>query len=136
MYGENDSITKFVPFIIDKIKNEKLNVDMTLGEQKRDFIYVEDVTNAFKIILLNHSKLTNYQEFQVGSGKSYSIKYLAQLIKKLTKSKTKLNFGSIPYRKGEIMESLCDNSKLIEIGWTCNYKLNDGISKVINHSNK
>ena len=52
-------------------------------DYKRDFIYVNDVISAFDIVLKNESKLTNYQEYEVGSGKSFSIKYLAELIKKL-----------------------------------------------------
>ena len=136
MFGENDSPSKFIPHLIDTILREETFIDMTPGLQTRDFIYVNDVVSAFETVLKNELKLTNYQEYEVGSGKSFSIKHLAELIQKISKSKTNLNFGAIPYRKGEIMESVCNNKKLIELGWTSNFSLNVGLSKIIENLNK
>ena len=136
MFGENDSPSKFIPRLIDTILREETFIDMTPGLQTRDFIYVNDVVSAFETVLKNESKLTNYQEYEVGSGKSFSIKYLAELIQKISKSKTELNFGAIAYRKGEIMESVCNNKKLIELGWTSKFSLNVGLSKIIRNLNK
>ena len=135
MFGENDSPSKFIPYLIDKILRDETSIDMTPGMQTRDFIYVNDVISAFDTVLKNEVKLTNYQEFEVGSGKSFSIKHLAESIKKISKSKTQLNFGAIPYRKGEIMESVCNNKKLIELGWTSKFSLNVGLSKIIKNFN-
>ena len=136
MFGENDSPSKFIPYLMDKILRDEKSIDMTPGLQSRDFIYVNDVISAFETVLKNEVKLTNYQEYEVGSGKSFSIKHLAELIKKISKSNTELNFGAIPYRKGEIMESVCNNQKLVELGWTSRFSLNVGLSKIIKNLNK
>ena len=136
MFGENDSPSKFIPYLMDKILRDEKSIDMTPGLQSRDFIYVNDVISAFETVLKNEVKLTNYQEYEVGSGKSFSIKHLAELIKKISKSNTELNFGAIPYRKGEIMESVCNNEKLIELGWTTKFSLNVGLKKIIKNLNK
>ena len=104
--------------------------------QTRDFIYVYDVVSAFETVLKNEIKLTNYQEYEVGSGKSFSIKYLAELIKKISNSKTEINFGAIKYREGEIMESVCNNEKLIELGWISKFSLSEALSKIIKNYNK
>ena len=136
MFGENDSPSKFIPHLIDTILREEKFIDMTLGLQTRDFIYVNDVVSAYETILKNELKLTNYQEYEVGSGKSFSIRHLAELIKKISNSKTELNFGAIPYREGEIMESVCNNKKLIELGWISKFSLNLGLSKTIKGYNK
>ena len=77
MFGENDSPSKFIPYLINTISKEELFIDMSPGDQTRDFIYVEDVVTAYDTVLKNESKLINYQEYQVGSGKSFSIKHLA-----------------------------------------------------------
>ena len=135
MFGENDSPSKFIPYLIDKILRNEKSIDMTPGLQTRDFIYVNDVISAFETVLKNEEKLINYQEYEVGSGNSFSIKHLADLIKKISKSKTQLNFGAISYRKGEIMESVCNNKKLIELGWTSKFSLNEGLSKIIKNLN-
>ena len=55
---------------------------------------------------------------------------------KYSASITELNFGAITYRKGEIMESVCNNKKLIELGWTSKFSLNVGLSEIINNFNK
>ena len=136
MYGENDSPSKFIPYLIDTISREEIFIDMTPGLQKRDFIYVNDVVSAFETVLKNELKLTSYQEYEVGSGFCFSIIHLAELIKKISNSKTELNFGALPYREGEIMETVCNNKKLIELGWISKFSLNVGLSKIIKNFNK
>ena len=136
MFGENDSPSKFIPYLIDTISREELYIDMTPGMQTRDFIYVDDVVSAFETVLKNEIKLTNYQEYEVGSGKSFSIKYLAELTKKISNSKTELNFGAMTYREGEIMKSECNNEKLIELGWISKFSLSKALSKIIKNYNK
>tara|TARA_A100001011_G_scaffold326526_1_gene350113 strand:- start:1067 stop:1957 length:891 start_codon:yes stop_codon:yes gene_type:complete len=123
MYGENDSPGKFVPQILNKIINNYPKIDMTPGLQTRDFIYVNDVVEAFKCVIINFKNLKNYQDFEVGTGKSFSIKYLVNTIKEITKSKTEFNFGALPYRKGEIMTAKAENFELLMIGWSPNQNL-------------
>jgi len=132
MFGENDSPAKFIPSLINALSKDELVIDMTPGMQTRDFIYINDVVSAFEVVLNNEDRLTNYQEYEVGTGESFSIKHIAELIKKQTNSKTKLNFGSIPYREGEIMESVSNNNGLLKLGWSVKFNLSDGLAKVIN----
>ena len=44
---------------------------------------------------------------------------------------TSLNFGKLPYREGEIMESDVDLSQLKSLGWTPKYTLNQGLESTI-----
>ena len=104
---------------------------MTPGEQTRDFIYINDVVNAFYIVLNSCFKLSSFQEFEIGSGKSYSIKEFANIIKTITKSKTDLKFGSLTYRKGEIMESQISNLDIRSLGWKPKYSLKKGLENYI-----
>ena len=134
MFGEHDAPSKFIPFLIDKIKNNEPTLDLSPGTQTRDFIYVKDVVTSFECVLNSFSVLKEYQEFEVGSGISYSVKELALLIKEITNSKTQLNFGGIPFRKGEIMESKVTNLKLFEMGWKARFKLRNGIENCIKNA--
>ena len=83
-----------------------------VGEQKRDFIYVEDVVSALMTILKKTSTLQRYNEFDVGTGQLIEVKTFLEYLKKIYKSnfgaiKTKLAFGEIPYRHtNEIMHCL------------------------------
>lgn len=131
MYGEYDAASKFIPFLIKKIKNNIPILDLTPGTQTRDFIYVKDVVTSFECILNSFSDLKEYQEFEVGSGVSCTVKELALIIKEITNSKTQLNFGGIPFREGEIMESKCNNYSLKELGWEAKMNIKDGLLTVI-----
>ena len=51
MFGENDAPGKFVPFIIKEIINNVPTLDLTPGNQTRDFIYVKDVVFAFEHVI-------------------------------------------------------------------------------------
>ena len=134
MFGEYDSPQKFIPFIIDKIKSNVSILDLTPGLQTRDFIYVKDVVAAFEHVINSIECLSQYQNFDVGTGKSFTIKEIATLIKDLSNSSTMLNFGGLPYREGEIMESKVENFELNKIGWKPNYSLKEAITKVISMS--
>lgn len=131
MFGENDAPGKFIPFLIDKIKSNEISLDLTPGTQTRDFIYVKDVVTAFECVLNSFSALKEYQEFEVGTGVSYTVKDLAILIKEITNSNTQLNFGGIPFRDGEIMESKVGNIELNRLGWKPKYSLINALNDFI-----
>lgn len=46
----------------------------TTGEQIRDFIFVDDVVNAYLTILENRKEVPSYTEYQVGTGAGVSLK--------------------------------------------------------------
>jgi len=133
MYGEGDSLTKFIPQIISKIRENTSFIELTKGNQTRDFIYIDDVVNAYKIILKNIDKLKEFQEFDVGTGQSTSIKGMVNLIKKITSSGTDLQFGKLPYRKGEVMESTADIFTLKKMGWSPGFSIEEGIKKMLKY---
>jgi UDP-glucose 4-epimerase len=47
----------------------------------------------------------NYAEYELGCGKSISLREFVETVHKLTNSQTQLNFGVLPYRDCEIMHS-------------------------------
>ena len=55
MFGEHDAPSKFIPFLIDKIKNNEPILDLSPGTQTRDFIYIKDVVTSFECILNSFS---------------------------------------------------------------------------------
>ena len=123
MFGKNDGKHKFVTRIIDDLKNNRF-IKLTKGIQKRDFIHVQDVANAYCCILKNFNRLKfKFQSFEVGSGNSISIKNFVLKLKKLTKSSSKLHFGALPMRKGEFYDSYAKNANLIKMKWKINEEL-------------
>ncbi|EDM2890084.1 CDP-abequose synthase, partial [Salmonella enterica subsp. enterica serovar Typhimurium] len=51
VYGPGDGENKFIPYIIDCLNKKQSCVKCTTGEQIRDFIFVDDVVNAYLTIL-------------------------------------------------------------------------------------
>jgi len=129
MYGANDDDTKFVEFIINSCLANVPELNLTEGEQERDFIHIDDVTSAY--LLLVDAPLTGYQKISLGSGVNTRIRDLVEMIHKLTHSKTKLNFGAIPYREKETLVSHPDLTILHLLGWHAKIQVEQGIRKML-----
>ncbi len=113
IYGPNDRADKFVPNILEKLhKNEEIL--LTLGLQTRDFIYVADAAKAIVRICENSIsfKANSFEEYQIGSGVSTSIKDFVLAARSISNSHSQLNFGALPERAGEIQASVADLSTL------------------------
>ncbi len=137
IYGPRDSDLKIVMWLINELRNNVPEINLTKGEQKRDFIYINDAVNAYLLMLDQRKHLGNYIEFGVGTGMGVSIKKLTLMIKQCVSNilnkeiNTSLNFGAIPYKEGELMESEADNSTLKNLGWNYLISLEEGLSKTI-----
>ena len=119
-YGPEDSDTKFTMHVMNSCLRNVPELKLTLGEQMRDFIYIDDVVSAYMIILEKIKGFSkNFNDFDVGSGKAVAIREFVEKIHQITKSQTNLAFGSIPYRPGEIMCSNANIKPLLELGWLC-----------------
>lgn len=131
-YGPDAPETNFITAMIKRLKQNEPSIDLTLGEQLRDFVYIDDVVAAYKTVLSKLPLPNSYSEFQVSTQQLISIKELLQALKGLTGSTSKLNFGAIPYRENELMHSETDNSDLIKLGWKTQHTIKEGLQKTIN----
>lgn len=117
-YGPNAATSNFISAMIEKMQNNVESIDLTLGEQERDFIYIDDVISAYEHVLYCSDELIeDYTIFQVANGDLVKIKDLLELIKNKSQSSSILNFGVLPYRENELMKSTTDNLALKNLGW-------------------
>ncbi len=132
-YGPGDDQTKFVSRIIRQLLENQEKIDLTPGEQRRDFVYIDDVVSGFMTIINNREHFSNgYFEFEIGSGHTISIKNLMTTVKKIMKNtKTALNFGALPYRENEVMNSSVNLTSISKLGWVCRNSLEQGLKKTI-----
>jgi CDP-paratose synthetase len=132
-FGPGDDPSKFVSWVIGELLANVASLDLTMGEQRRDFIYIDDVVSAFIAIIDNEHKFKKgFHRFEVGTNNLVQIKELVKTIKTICNNKvTSLNFGKLPYREGEIMESVVDLYQLKSLGWTAKYTLNQGLESTI-----
>ncbi len=81
---------------------------------KRDFVYVTDVVNAIKKIL---QKSTGSNTFNIGTGKSYSIKEICNILQKINNKKMTIHSLKTLSRKSDVSDIYADNSKIKKLGW-------------------
>jgi len=137
MYGPKDDAKKFLPWLMNEMIDKTDDINLTSGIQKRDFIYIADVVAAYDLVLQKRMTLSNWSQFDVGTNIFTEVKefvlLLAKELEKLNKTKivARLKFGTIPYRKGDVMMPELDNTKLIELGWNIKVTIVDGILKIL-----
>ncbi|MBS7231929.1 NAD(P)-dependent oxidoreductase [Flavobacterium psychroterrae] len=127
-YGPGDDDSKFTSYVINNCISNTTSLKLTLGEQSRDFIYIDDVVSAY-IAVLNREKLVDeyFSQYDVGSGKSVTIRKFVETVHKITESNINLEFGAVPYRVGEVMKSKANITALKELGWYCKFSLEEGL---------
>lgn len=132
LYGPGDDAGKFTTHVIRSCLNNVPEIKLTAGEQKRDFVHVDDVVRAYSCLLDNTSELgLGYHKFSIGSGQAVSVREFVNKVHRLTNSRSKLLFGALPYRKNEVMQSQADTSRLEESGWCCQMSLEQGLQQTI-----
>jgi CDP-paratose synthetase len=131
-YGPNDDDTKFISGMLHKLKGNVEFVDLSEGIQQRDFIYIDDVVAAFMCVIQNLNKLGQYTDIPLGSATTISLRSLVELIKEKSENiLTQLNFGKIPIREGDVMESKADISYLLSLGWKPTINIEEGLNKIL-----
>ena len=127
IYGPGDDVNKFTGFIFQKLNENADKIDLTPGHQSRDFIFIDDVVNAYQVVLKNIKKFKKFDQLEVGTGKSIKLRDFVIKSKKVFNSSTVLKFGALPYRKGEVMSTSCKSIKLRSLGWEPKFNLKDGL---------
>jgi nucleoside-diphosphate-sugar epimerase len=132
-YGPYDDNTKFVSYIIDSILNNSEKIDLTEGNQERDFIYIDDVVYAFITIIKNIEKFKKgFLRYEIGTGESIKLKNFVKLVKSIAQNNdTILNFGVIPYRENEIMSSKANITEICKLKWKPQFTLEEGLLQTI-----
>ena len=111
IYGLGQNEDFLIPMIQKQIKNDSI-VKLKDSRPKRDFIHVDDVIDAYcKAVKYNK---TDFEIFNLGSGTSYSVKEIAEML--VTKSGKNISIEfSEEQRENEILDTVCDNRKIIKI---------------------
>ena len=118
-------------FLIQSIINQANTGKVMLKDSrpKRDFIFIDDVVNAYiKAIDYNFNGI---EVFNLGSGVSTSIKGLTELILKHFRKDFTVKFSE-ERRKNEVLETLADIKKAQELlSWEPLVSIDEGILRLI-----
>lgn len=110
VYGVNqryDAYGNVIPIFAHRLLMRKPLTIYGDGKQTRDFVNVKDVALAN---YLASNKIKGDEVFNVGTGKSYSIDYLAQCM--ISVSKKNVEVCYLPPRKGEVLHCKADTKKI------------------------
>jgi len=131
-FGPNDSEGKFTTLVIKSCLNNSEFINVTEGEQLRDFFHINDLIECVEHLIKNSEKLEKgFYNLPIGLGKVISLKEFCALVKKKTGSRLKINYGAIPYRRNEIMNSVADISHIKKLGWSPRIPLDEAIEMTL-----
>lgn len=110
----------FGVFLAQKLAGKPMTV-VGDGSQTRDFTYVTDICDA---LLLAASSEVSGEFYNIGSGSTYSVNKLVQLLGGPS--------IQIPKRPGEPDCTFADNSKIKrDLGWSPRVSFEDGVGKML-----
>jgi len=108
------------------------------GTCVRDYIHVVDLAKAHVVALtrlLNNKNKTNYEVFNIGTGKGSSVLEAIQSFEKV--SGKKLNYAFAEKRVGDITAAYADTSLAnTDLGWKATLTLDDAMRDAWNWEQK
>lgn len=115
-------------FIDNAIKNEEIQIHGD-GDQIRSWCYVDDLVDGIMLCLEKQEAIGN--SFNIGNPRgTVTISMLAQLIKRISNSKSKIVYIPKTYVDVELRIPNIDKAKLI-LGYKPKYDLVEGLEKTI-----
>ena len=130
VYGAHQKLDRLIPYVVKNSLNNK-KFDCTNGNQSRDFLHIDDLTDLL-IKILNKKKVKK-GIFNVGTGNPLQVKKIINLITNITK-KGKPLFGKIKMRNDEDITYYPNVSKIKKyFKWRSKINIITGIKKTIKH---
>ena len=127
VYGPNSSSHLVVNSIINQLLKNKV-IQLGNVNSRRDFIYVTDVIQAIKIIL---KTIHGFNDYNVGTGKSYSILEICEILKKISKKNIPVKSIKSKIRKNDLSKIVCDPTKIQNLGWKPKIGISVGLQKML-----
>ena len=132
-YGSRQALsnpyTGVAAIFISRLLNDQPPLVFEDGEQKRDFVHVEDVARAFVTAIDDDQQI--WDAFNVGSGVPMTVNEMAGLLARLLRkniSPLMLN----KYRVGDVRHCFCDISKIEQVlGFKPQRDLETGMAELV-----
>jgi nucleoside-diphosphate-sugar epimerase len=131
VYGPYEEPRRFIPTIINAVISDK-PIQLTPGKQRRDFIYVDDVANAY-IRAFTNDKIYNGEIFNIGTGNEFTNDEIVTKLFSVTGKKTTVEKGAYPKRSWDTSHWVANISKTTKaLAWKPENSLENGIKKTYN----
>ena len=131
LFGRFQNNNRFIPYIITQLSQNK-PLDVSLCEQKRDFMYCNDFVKSIDSLICNHESCVG-EIVNVSSGESIKLKDIIDFSKNYIQSTSAINYGAKAYKKNEIMDLNCSVVKLTKLSkLEPNHEIYAGLKECIN----
>lgn len=133
-YGEEDTRNKIINNWKQVIKRRKSQateemIKLSLGEQKLDYVYIEDIVNgiikAMQLLEPVTSDKKYKKKYALSSDTVYTLKEIAVIFERIVQITLPIEWGGKPYRIREVMEPYRGLERLPE--WKAKYSLEEGL---------
>lgn len=133
IYAADRRDNNVIFYTIDKLlRREKPS--LTKLEQLWDYVYIDDVTEALRLI---GEKGKGGAVYAIGHGDNWALGNYIQMIHQIIDPSLPLGIGDIPYKSGVLPSSCMDLTDLVnDTGFVPKVGFEEGIKRVINHMRK
>ncbi len=129
IYGKGQNPDFLIPTIIRQAKAGK--IEIMDDRPKRDYIHVEDAVEALIKAIEIKNESSSLQIFNLGSGISYSVKEVVEMVQKLFDMKIDY-LCTHKIRLNEVLDTVADISKIKkELHWQPKILFQDGLKSMI-----
>ena len=127
IYGKGQNPEFLIPSIIQQAQNGKIIIKD--DRPKRDYIHVEDIVEA--IIAAIDNQTDKFEKFNLGTGKSYSVKEIIEIVRGFFNSDIEY-ICTHEIRANEVLDTIADISKIRkELHWQPKISIQDGLKKML-----
>lgn len=103
IYGPRQDPRFLVPTIIAQAMRGQITLQD--GRPRRDFVYVEDVAEAYECAI--RSDATGFDVYNIGSGVSHAVSEIAEIVRRKVNPNSEITYSG-EARKGEVLETVAD----------------------------
>ena len=129
VYGPYEAPSRLIPTVIRRCLEGK-DLEMVSPETARDFIYADDVLQAY--LQLGQLSLQCGETFNIGTGVQSTVRDVVGAVLRSTGAKVKVHWGSMAARVWDTDTWVADPSKVRRVlKWTPKISLTEGIERTV-----
>jgi len=127
IFGKGQNNLFLIPSLISQIKNKNKITVMDI-KPKRDYLYIKDLISAIKKSLFYKG---NSYIFNIGSGISYSVEEVIEIIQKICRTNLEV-ISTNKVRKMELDDTVANiNLAKKELNWEPKYSLSNALREIL-----